>query len=891
MVGGHEDRGTHACLVRSQTPCNAPGIRDRSCCRSPPRSADRAAVSADTRTETVRARAPVLPTGLIPRAVLAFVGATLAMTGLGVTAMLAGAVPPFLFAYPAVVLVAIAAGPVAGFGTAALCLAWLTVPGLPPGGGAADPVVGWTSGTLFLAFAALLAGLPGRLRWVRPAGDAAATAGSARPMLLVMALAAVLPFVLFLTVAQYTYRQAFDEAAARAERVTRIAQEHAAKLLDTNEAIIGRVLALVGPGSAAELRPRQAVLGTQLAEIANDMPQIQSIWVVGPDGTPLATSRRIAMPLSSLRLDDRDFFRWHLEHPPGLYVSKPGIGRATGQAYLSTSRRRVDADGGFNGIVSVSLDPAYLERFYSELTAAEPGLTMALLRPDGTALLHHPPLPDEDRGRSAVPNGAGEAAGPAAAPRSGAGRPAEVVALRGVDRYPLVVRAGISHLVVVGAWQNEMALLAAALFPMSGILVLVAWAGLRHAGREQAALRRLGAEVESRTRAERALLQAQKLEALGLLTGSVAHDFNNLLAIVSNNTHLLQRLNRDPTAAALLSAIRRAVGTGTQLTRQLLSFSRRQPLRPVSVDLHDLLPETLELIRTTVRAGVTVSLRMAEGVPPVRVDQAELELALINLALNARDAMPDGGTLAVVARNATSGEAPPDRPGHWVAIGVSDTGSGMSPAVRARAFEPFFTTKRAGSGTGLGLSQVLGMCQQAGGTARIDSTEGVGTTVTVVLPASGQPTGPAVPPPPAPATLACELLLVEDNRELAPTLQALLESFGARVTWVERADEALAAVTAGDRRFDLVLSDIMMAGPMDGLALARELRRRVPALPVVLTTGYAHELHNALAAGFEVVPKPCVPEQLLTVLAAALAGRGRAPQLPAAAGPQRSAGG
>jgi len=848
-------------------------------------------MSADPRTGAATALPPPRLKGLVARAVLAFVGATLSMAALGVATLLVEPVPPFLFAYPAVVLVAVAAGPAAGVGTALLCIAWLVVPWLPPAVGG-DPArgVGWTGALLFLAFAALLSLLPARLRWSVASGGASGDAVGARPMLLVMVLAAVLPFALFLAVAQYTHRQAFEQAAARAERLTRIAEEHASKLLDTNEAIIGRVIALVGPGADKELRAREPELSAQLAEIARHVPQIQSIWVVGRDGTPLSTSRTIDLPLSSFRLDDRDFFRWHREHLSGLHISEPGVGRATREAYVNTSRRRMDADGGFNGVVTVSLNPAYLESFYAELAAAEPGLTMSLMRRDGIVLARHPaPLDDTAGGGIGGPDDgailarvhAGETGGREPALRSTADRPTKAAAFRTVRRYPLYVRAGIAHTVVVGAWQREMALLAAVLFPMSGVLVLVAWAGVRRAGREEAALRRLGEAIESRTRAEQALLQAQKLEALGLLTGSVAHDFNNLLAIVNNNTHLLQRLHRDPTSTPLLSAIRRAVGTGTQLTRQLLSFSRRQPLRPVSVDLHESLPETLELVRTTVRAGVEVSLHLTAGVLPVRVDQAELELALINLALNARDAMADGGSLVVVARNTAPDEMPAEDLRHWVAISVSDSGSGMSAAVRAQAFEPFFTTKRAGSGTGLGLSQVLGMCQQAGGTARIDSTEGVGTTVTLILPASDEPAAHASPAPPAaPASLSCELLLVEDNPDLAPTLKALLESFGARVTCVARADEALAAVTARETPFDLVLSDIMMPGPMDGLGLACELRRRFPALPVVLTTGYTHQLHNALAAGFEVLPKPCVPEHLVTVLAAALAGRERSPERP-----------
>jgi CheY-like chemotaxis protein len=317
-----------------------------------------------------------------------------------------------------------------------------------------------------------------------------------------------------------------------------------------------------------------------------------------------------------------------------------------------------------------------------------------------------------------------------------------------------------------------------------------------------------------------------------------------------------------------LSAIDRAVTTGAQLTRQLLTFARRQPLQVISIRLRDALPPLLSLIQTSVGRQVQVSGNVAADVGCVEADRAELELALINLALNARDAMPDGGRLSInVTRRAAAGPVPAR-----VAITVSDNGTGIAPELRDRVFEPFFTTKPVGQGTGLGLAQVYGFATQAGGSVQLDSEPGEGTSVTILLPESAEPA--AVEPEDAPAEqmppLSATVLLVEDNAEIAQALVPLLQQSGARVLHAAHAEAALRELEQAGGQVDVVLSDIVMPGPLNGLDLALQLQRRQPHLPIVLMTGYTAQLHKALAHGFQVLPKPCSPATLCRALAEAV---------------------
>jgi signal transduction histidine kinase/ActR/RegA family two-component response regulator len=445
---------------------------------------------------------------------------------------------------------------------------------------------------------------------------------------------------------------------------------------------------------------------------------------------------------------------------------------------------------------------------------------------------------------------------------------------RRVGNLPLYAVATASQDALLAPWRGAFALLAAFTVPLAIGLAALCWFAMRRVRSEHAIALAPQEQYEQRVKAEDALRQAQKMEALGRLTGGVAHDFNNLLMVVQSSVAVARKLEerRQPVGKAL-APIERAVANGAQLTRQLLAVVRRQPLQVSTIDLREVIPSLAQLMMSTLGSGVRIDHQVEGANPWVTVDQAELELALINLCINARDAMPEGGRIEIAVREAQPPqEAVPCTP--WVRITVSDTGEGIPAAVLARVTEPFFTTKPLGRGTGLGLSQVQSFVSQVGGRLDIASEPGRGTQVSLLLPStvvapSFQPLGEQ-----APARLEAAVLLVEDNPDIGQAVSAILEEAGAAVTWHTSADAALQALAQG-LRVDIVLSDVSLPGEHSGIDLARRVAGGTPALPIVLMTGYTDRLQEAVAAGFHVVPKPAVPEVLLSALAEAL-GRARA---------------
>ena len=369
--------------------------------------------------------------------------------------------------------------------------------------------------------------------------------------------------------------------------------------------------------------------------------------------------------------------------------------------------------------------------------------------------------------------------------------------------------------------------------------------------------------------AEAALRQAQKMESIGQLTGGVAHDFNNLLAVFSTGVQLMERDITDAQRQRTLDGMRRAVARGTGLTRHLLAFSRRRPINPESIDLRAHLGGMRQMFDGALGGHIKVEMVFADGLWPVEVDSGEMELAILNLCVNARDAMPVGGTITIRAENMTE-TIGGDLPHEFVKLSVADHGCGMPPEVAGRAFEPFFTTKDVSKGSGLGLPQVYGFAQQSGGRVSIESKVGHGTVVTVVLPrASAEPARASEVQHVAAATAdgsrRGHLLLVEDDREVSMLTKDMLASLGFTVLHVTSADAALGALANG-RAVDFVLSDVMMPGGVNGLQLAREIRRRHPGLPIALMTGYIESAADLSDGEFIVVQKPYTAADLARAL-------------------------
>lgn len=387
----------------------------------------------------------------------------------------------------------------------------------------------------------------------------------------------------------------------------------------------------------------------------------------------------------------------------------------------------------------------------------------------------------------------------------------------------------------------------------------------------------LGAMLQ-REQAEARLFQSQRLEALGQLTGGVAHDFNNLLTVVSGNLQMLEERLDDPFSQKLAKAAMRATGRGADLTRKLLAFSRRQTLQPRAIDIVQLLDSLAEVLRRTLGAHIDVRTACDPDLPTAKADPGMLDTALLNLAVNARDAMPDGGRLTLEARRAVLDDDYAARytevvPGEYVEIAVSDNGSGMPPEVLARAFEPFFTTKDSGKGSGLGLSLVYGFVKQSGGHIAVYSEQGIGTTIRLYLPVVTDEVVRRATRDPAEIRGGHEtILVVEDDEAVREVAVGFVSKLGYRVLQAADAQQAL-ALLAREPAIDLLFTDVVLRGEVDGPQLAREAMRRKPGLKVLYTSGYARNalpMQRELDGSIELLSKPYQIGQLARMLRRAL---------------------
>lgn len=369
-----------------------------------------------------------------------------------------------------------------------------------------------------------------------------------------------------------------------------------------------------------------------------------------------------------------------------------------------------------------------------------------------------------------------------------------------------------------------------------------------------------------------ALRQSQKMDAVGQLTGGVAHDFNNLLTIIRSSVDFLRRPDlSDERRKRYMDAVSDTVERAAKLTGQLLAFARRQALKPEVLNVSERLRAVADMIDTVTGARVRVVTELPDHPCFIKADLSQFETALVNMAVNARDAMDGAGTLTL--RLSCEAEMPPIR-GHagsaipFAKIALSDTGSGIADDTLSRIFEPFFTTKEVGKGTGLGLSQVFGFAKQSGGDVDVHSVVGEGTTFTLYLPqveAEIEPDAHEEESGPAPDGAGRKVLVVEDNIEVGQFATQILEDLGYKTTWAANAEAALEQLGPDGNGFDVVFSDVVMPG-MGGIALAQELRHRLPKLPVVLTSGYSNVLAENAAHGFELLHKPYAADQLSRVL-------------------------
>jgi signal transduction histidine kinase len=680
----------------------------------------------------------------------------------------------------------------------------------------------------------------------------------------VMVLAAVLPALAFVGSALFLHRQVMAEATLQVDRAARVGEEHALRVFETNMALLNRAADLLGGEADAALLAREPQLHRELTRMAANLPQLQGVFIIDASGHMVATNRMLPAP-HAIDYSDRDAFRHHRDGGAQPFVSTLLTSRATGEPFFDISLRRARGDGSFGGTLSASLTPAYFASFFASLTDSDPALQVALTHADGAVLARWPQPPTANDAKATL--------GASAALRDAiAGGAQALSATRRLSGYPVQVTASMAREAVLAPWYSQITWLAALMFPTAIGLFCIAWVAQRKTRDALAAAQKLRQETLQRERVEEALRQAQKLEAMGRLTGGVAHDFNNLLTIVSNNLYLLKRRKPEVADHSALAAIGRAVTSGSNLTRQLLSFSRRQPLHPETIALQDRMPVLAELLKTAVGGTVQVVTHIDAETAPIEVDVAELELALLNLAINARDAMPQGGELrleigSALAQSAQGVQAP------RVVISVRDTGQGIAPEQLERVFEPFFTTKPVGKGTGLGLSQVYGFCARAGGNATLESRQGEGTVVRMSFPAAtGRPLGlPDRDEAPSDGLQGLRVLLVEDNDDVASATEALLRSMGGMVHRLAGAEAAQHHLRQHAGQWDAVLSDIVMPGSIDGIELASWVRQEHPSLAVLLMSGYSDFIEEAAELKLDILSKPCAAATLASAIRAAVA--------------------
>ncbi len=389
-------------------------------------------------------------------------------------------------------------------------------------------------------------------------------------------------------------------------------------------------------------------------------------------------------------------------------------------------------------------------------------------------------------------------------------------------------------------------------------------------------------DITERKSIEDQLRQAQKMEMVGQLTGGIAHDFNNLLAIIIGNLELAGETGVPGSVSEQIGRALSAAERGASLTRQLLAFSRKQILQPQLVDLNKLVPRAVELIHSALGKTIEVETVLAGGLWKSMIDPAQIELALVNLAINARDAMPGGGKLTIETANARLDDDYRQlnlyaHPGPYVLLAVSDTGCGMPPDVAARAFEPFFTTKEIGKGSGLGLSMIYGFVKQSGGHVKIYSETGRGTTVKLYFPRAREQAVPIVDKPLRPSSTigGQSVLVVEDDPDVRRLSRETLNELGYHVIEAEDGPTAL-SILKEQPQIDLVFTDLVLPGGMDGVALAREVRKLYPGIKILCTTGYSYNAamrNGGFGDDIEVLAKPYRKADLARKILQALNGK------------------
>ncbi|SAK86828.1 integral membrane sensor hybrid histidine kinase [Caballeronia glebae] len=689
-------------------------------------------------------------------------------------------------------------------------------------------------------------------------------------LLAILVASIVLPTACISLYAYFDYQRRQADALDTVARLVRVAEENAVKVLDLNTEMSSRIVEILGDLDETATREQQATLHARLNAMAGRLPQVAAVSVFSADGDLVANSRWYPAP--DISILQRADFQAARDHRPTTYFSLPMFGAVAQTDVFNTATSRTGSNGEFLGVVAVALRRAYFRDFYRQLVGNNPDLTVGLYRSDANLLVRYPEagdgivIPADNPFVSIFRQKLQQ--GHVRTTSAIDGRD-KTVAFRKLADYPLYVTVSFDvSSVFAGWWRHDLLVALLALVPCTGIWLLVGFS-LYRLKLEQVAWESWKSEAALREDAEATTRQLRRIGALGNLVASVAHDFNNLLMVVFSNMELARQKGFSGVQAEV-QAVEHAAGTASELSRKLLSVARKKPLQKQRIGVQEWLIDTMPLVRAAAGPRVSGSLEAPDGLWDIVIDKAELESSLINIAVNARDAMPEGGEFTVRCQNVSVPEGETVPAGDYVVMTCSDDGVGMRDTVVQRAFETLFTTKEAGSGTGLGLAQVLATCEQAGGTARLRSEPGKGTDVSLYLPRADAPEIALAP------TVATSLgvqeskplhsvLLVEDNEEVAAGLAAVLQLLGYEVSCATSGDNALAVLQQG-RMFDLILSDVQMPGARNGFDLAELVKRESPSQLVVLMTGYAGELERGKQLGVPVLLKPFSPTDLESLM-------------------------
>jgi signal transduction histidine kinase len=681
----------------------------------------------------------------------------------------------------------------------------------------------------------------------------------------------VLPALLFAGFSYLSYRSHFDAAEFRLGQTLDVVHEHMRKVFETHELAALHVFDLLNGKSDEDVRSNEAEFHRRLAALKRAMPQVRDIRVLDSRGATMV-SATIYPFVATPSVESDEFFKILRENKAESYVSDVMRSRQRTGLYFLETHRWQDDQGRFRGIVSISVEPDYFHAFFSGFPK---GHVFSLVRNDGAILARYPEVAEPVAAR--LTSGRGLLAEIEREPLQGRYRGKSAV--DGVERlasyrklpdHPLYITANFGLPEVTKAWRTDMMSHLLLAGPATFGLFLITLLAFAQARRERHALERLREEIDLRQRTEAQLVQSQKMEAVGRLTGGIAHDFNNLLTVIMGNLETVARQSpkagervKRALANAQLGAERAA-----SLTHRLLAFSRRQPLEAKPVDLNALIAGMADLMRRTIGETITIESRLAAGLWITVADPNQIENALLNLVINARDAMPDGGRLTIETKNAEihEGEAAARLqdipPGVYVVLRVADSGSGIPAEVLGMVFEPFFTTKPAGKGTGLGLSMVYGFMEQTGGHVRIESEVGRGTAVWLYFPrAQGAALTQATAKIDIPIETAGNgetILVCEDDEGVRSFSTQTLRDLGYRVVEAGDMNAALEKLDAHPE-ITALFTDVVLPGDGNGRVLADEARRRRPDLKVLFTTGYTRDaivIDGRVDEGVELLNKP-----------------------------------